>query len=120
MESSLMNRTLMNPTKSDVVSELRAVSSGEVIAPNHPGYHEARTIISGGFDRRPAAIVRPADATDVARVVDFARENGAELAVRSGGHSMAGHSTTEGGIVIDLRNMKGLEIDVASRTAWAQ
>jgi hypothetical protein len=109
-----------NDTTTLVVPELRAVLAGRVIMPNDPDYDEARTIFYGGFDRRPAAIVRPADATDVSRVVKLAREGGVELAVRSGGHSIAGHSTTEGGIVLDLGHMKTLEIDVESRTAWAQ
>ena len=73
----------------------------------------------GGFDRRPALIARPTDAADVARVVALARDSGAELAVRGGGHSPAGHSATEGGIVLDLRDLRGLEIDAESRTAWA-
>jgi len=64
--------------------------------------------------------VRVADAADVARAVRYARETGSELAVRSGGHSGAGHGTTDGGIVIDLRDMKAIEVDVEGRTAWAQ
>ena len=64
--------------------------------------------------------MRAADASDVARVVSLARETGAELAVRSGGHSRAGHGTTEGGIVLDLSRMNGVEIDAAGRSAWAQ
>jgi FAD/FMN-containing dehydrogenase len=115
-----MTLSFANPTTALIIPELRAVLNGNVIAPNDPGYDEARAIFYGGFDRRPAVIVRPADATDVSRVVELARESGIELAVRSGGHSVAGHSTTEGGILLDLRDMKALEIDVESRTAWAQ
>ncbi len=94
--------------------------TGRVIGPDDAGYEEARTVVSGEFDCRPAVIVRAANATDVAHVISFARETGLELAVRSGGHSGAGHSTTEGGIVLDLRDMKALEIDVEGRTAWAE
>ncbi len=65
-------------------------------------------------------IVRPADAEDVARVIAFARETGSELAVRSGGHSGAGHGVSEGGIVLDLGDMRALEIDAEGRTAWAE
>ena len=93
---------------------------GRVIAPGDPGYDEARTIFYGGIDRRPAAIVRVAHAGDVARVIALARESGLELAVRSGGHSTAGHSVTDGGIVLDLREMRKLEIDAERRTAWAE
>ena len=74
----------------------------------------------GGVDPRPGVIVRVANAADIATVVRVARESGTELAVRSGGHSGAGHSTTDGGIVIDLRDMKALEIDAEGRTAWAE
>lgn len=102
------------------IPQLRAVLNGRVITPQDAAYDEARTVFYGGFDRHPAAIVRVADATDVSRVVTLARESGLELAVRSGGHSLAAHSVSEGGIVLDLSEMKSLEIDVEGRTAWAQ
>jgi FAD binding domain/Berberine and berberine like len=102
------------------IPQLRAVLNGRVITPEDAGYDEARTVFYGGIDRRPAVIVRVADATDVSRVVSLARESGLELAVRSGGHSLAGHSTTDGGILLDLSEMKNLEIDVEGRTAWAE
>jgi FAD/FMN-containing dehydrogenase len=115
-----VNMLSMNPATALVVPELRAVLHGRVITPDDAVYDEARTVFYGGIDRRPAAIVRAKDATDVSRVVSFARDSGLELAVRSGGHSTAGHGTTEGGIVLDLSEMKGLEIDVGRRTAWAE
>lgn len=100
--------------------QLRATLKGQVIAPGDAGYDEARTVFYGGVDRRPAVIVRAIDATDVSRVVSLARETGLELAVRSGGHSSAGHSVSDGGIVLDLREMKALDIDVNGHTAWAE
>ena len=75
---------------------------GEVITPDDAAYEEARRVFFKGFDRRPAAIVRPQAAEEVARAVNRAREGGLEVAVRSGGHSLAGYGTTDGGIVIDL------------------
>ena len=101
------------------IAELRAEITGRVIAPDDAEYDEARTVFYGGIDRRPAVIVRVADATDVSRVVSLARETGLPLAVRSGGHSIAGQSVCDGGIVLDLTDMKMLDIDVAGRTAWA-
>ncbi len=89
------------------ISELRALFNGRVIAPDDPRYEQARTVFYGGVDRHPAAIVRVADAGDVSRLVSVAREAGIELAIRSGGHSGAGHSTTEGGIVLDLSGDEG-------------
>jgi FAD/FMN-containing dehydrogenase len=109
-----------SPTTTLSIPQLRAALNGRVIAPGDPGYDQARTVFVGGFDLRPAVIVRAADAADVARVVALARDTGLELAVRSGGHSGAGHSTTEGGIVLDLRDMKALDIDADRRTAWAE
>ena len=108
-----------NPTTVSI-SELRAVLNGRVIAPDDAGYDEVRAVFYGGIDRRPALIVRAADATDVSRVVALARGSGLELAVRSGGHSLAGYSVSDGGIVLDLSDMKALEIDVEGCTAWAQ
>lgn len=102
------------------ISNLRAKLSGRVIEPKDAEHEQARTIFLGGFDPRPALIVRPADASDVARVVTLARETGLPLAVRSGGHSSAGYSTVDGGIVLDVRDMKALDIDPDGRTAWAE
>src|ERR671910_3890697 len=93
---------------------------GQVILPDDAIYKEARTVFYGGFDRHPAAIVRVKDTSDIARVVSLARESGLELAIKSGGHSLAGHSISEGGIVLDLSGMKNLELDTEGRTAWAQ
>jgi len=102
------------------VSELRTLFNGQVIAPGDPGYDEARTVFYGGIDRHPAAIVRVRDAGDVARVVNIARETGLELAIRSGGHSIAGHCVSDGGIVLDLSDMRDLQIDVEGCSAWAE
>jgi FAD/FMN-containing dehydrogenase len=102
------------------IPQLRAALNGRVIAPGDAGYDQARTVFYGGIDRRPAVIARAADAADIAHVVTLARETGLELAVRSGGHSVAGHSVSEGGIVLDLANMRKLDIDADRRTAWAE
>ena len=90
------------------------------IVPGSGDYDAARTGYLGGFDRKPAAIVRPRDTAEVASVVDLARETGVELAVRGGGHSFAGHSGCDGGIVLDLREMNRIDIDAPARTAWAE
>ena len=93
---------------------------GRVIGPDDSEYDEARQVFMGAIDRRPALIVRAADADDVARTIALARERGLELAIRSGGHSSAGHGVSEGGVVLDLADMRALEIDVEARTAWAE
>jgi FAD/FMN-containing dehydrogenase len=109
-----------NGQNGQVALRLSKDVEGRVIAPDDPEYDEARAVFYGGLDKRPAVIVRVASDADVARVIAEARDTGLELAVRSGGHSVAGHSTTEGGIVIDLSEMKALEIDPETRTAWAE
>jgi FAD/FMN-containing dehydrogenase len=102
------------------IPKLRDTLNGRVIAPGEPDYDQARTVFVGGIDRHPAVIVKAADTSDVARVVSLARETGLELAVRSGGHSTAGHSVCEGGILLDLSAMTALDIDLDHHTAWAQ
>ena len=112
----------MTATSQSTISipELRARLAGQVIAPEDAEYEQARQVFMPAFDRRPAVIVRPVDAAEVAHVVSLARESGLELAVRSGGHSGAGHSVSEGGIVLDLSLLKGLEIDPDERVARAE
>lgn len=112
----MVTQKILSPS----VSELRALFNGKVIAPDDPRYEEARTPFYGGMDKHPAAIVRAADAGDVSRLVSLAREHGFELAVRSGGHSNAGHCTSDDGIVLDLSTMKKLEIDHENQTAWVE
>ncbi|MGC2240973.1 MAG: FAD-binding oxidoreductase [Acidimicrobiia bacterium] len=99
------------------VDRLRKLANGAVITPNDPDYDEKRKLFYGGIDARPGAVVRVANATDVAAVLEFAVESGVDFTVRSGGHSVAGHSTTDGGIVIDVRDLGHITIDSASRTA---
>ncbi|MDP9282751.1 MAG: FAD-dependent oxidoreductase, partial [Chloroflexota bacterium] len=99
--------------------QLREVA-GRVIRPHDAEYDKARTVFLGGVDRRPAVIVRVANADDVARVIALARDTGLALAVRSGGHSGAAHSVCDGGIVLDLADMRALKIDADRRTASAE
>jgi FAD/FMN-containing dehydrogenase len=102
------------------IAKLRTDITGRVIAPADPEYDAARALFYGDVDAHPAVIVRVADALDVSQVIASARDSGLDLAVRSGGHSPAYHSTTEGGIVLDLREMKAIDVDVDGRTAWAE
>ncbi len=111
---------MVNKTNSPAVSiqDLRSTFNGNVIAPDDAEYDAARTVFYGGIDRHPAVIIRAQNADEVARVISLARETGMELAVRSGGHSVVGHSVSDGGIVLDLSQMRDLQIDVEGRTAW--
>jgi hypothetical protein len=104
--------------QSDIsIDQIRADLAGEVIAPDDAEFDRARAVFFSSFDRRPAVIVRPVDAGEVGYVVSLARAQGLELAVRSGGHSSAGHGVSEGGIVLDLSLMKAVEIDPDQRVA---
>lgn len=104
----------------DAVERFRAALDGDVIAPGDSGYDTARVPHFTGFDRRPALIARPRTSEAVAHVVAFAAEQGGGLAIRSGGHSVAGHSAPEGAVLLDLSHLKALDVDVDGRTASAQ
>jgi FAD/FMN-containing dehydrogenase len=90
---------------------LAARLTGTLVRPGDAGYDEGRIVMNAAIDRRPAAIAQVAGAADVAAAVDFARDHGLEVAVRSGGHSIAGHGTTDGGLLIDLGRLTDIEID---------
>ena len=112
-----------NPRPSADALDLEAFEAGlrgSIILPGSVDYEVARQVKSAQYDRRPALIVRAADARDVARTIELARESGLPLSVRGGAHSLAGFGTNDGGIVLDLGPMKGLLIDPEARTAWAQ
>src|SRR5687768_14822198 len=90
---------------------------GEVVLPRDAGYDDARRVWNGMIDRRPAIVVRPTNADDVAAAIRFGRDNELLIAVRGGGHSMPGYGTCDGGMVIDLSRMRGANVDPVARTA---
>src|SRR3954452_7327873 len=100
------------------VQELREAVRGEVVTPGDPAYADASRIWNGAHDRHPALVVRCTGAADVIAAVGFARSNDLEIAVRGGGHSIAGFSTIDDGIVIDLSQMNGVHVDAAARRAY--
>src|SRR4051812_41204055 len=92
--------------------------TGELIEPGHgAAYEQARHVWSGSIDRRPAAVARCLDGDDVAAAVSATIELGLPLAVRGGGHSMAGHSTCDDGVVVDLAPMRSVRVDPVARRA---
>jgi FAD/FMN-containing dehydrogenase len=101
------------------IPHLRAQFNGNVVAPGDGQYDAARMVSDGAVDFRPAVIIRPTTTTEVAQVIELARGTGLDLSVRSGGHGFGGVSVVDNGIVLDLANLNKLDIDVASRTAWA-
>lgn len=93
---------------------------GELLRPHQAGYDAARRIWNGQIDRRPALIVRCSGVADVIQAVNFARTNGLRLAVRGGGHNVAGLAVCDDGLMIDLSRLKGIHVDPSARTVRAQ
>ncbi|MGZ8562226.1 MAG: FAD-binding oxidoreductase [Candidatus Limnocylindria bacterium] len=108
------------PLSDSALDSLREAFRGELIRPIDPGYEEARQVWNGVVDRRPAIVARCTGTADVVAAVRFARAEGLEIAVRGGGHSVAGHGTVNGGLVIDLSPMRGVRVDPDARRAWVQ
>ncbi|MFC9155963.1 FAD-binding oxidoreductase [Streptomyces bauhiniae] len=98
------------------LAALREELTGEVFVPGDAGYDEARAVFNAMIDRRPAVIAQCADTADVVRTVRFARDLDLPVAVRGGGHSVAGNALGDGGVVVDLRRMHGVGVDPEART----
>lgn len=96
------------------LAALREDLSGDVFAPADPGYDEARAVHNGMIDRRPAVIAQCVDEADVVRSVRFARDLDLHIAVRGGGHSVAGMALNDNGLVVDLRHMRAVTVDPAA------
>jgi len=102
-----------------VIAQPLSQISGKVIRPEDPGYDDARRVFRGEVDKHPALIVQVAGPDDIRHVLELARETGAELAIRSGGHSAGAFSTTDGGIVLDVRQLKSLDFNDTDQTVWS-
>jgi FAD/FMN-containing dehydrogenase len=102
------------------LGELEATLRGRLVRPSDPDYEQARAVWNATHDRHPAVIIRCAGTADVIRAVEFARSEGLEVAVRGGAHSIAGFSTSDGGVVIDTSPMQGIRVDPTGRRVVAQ
>jgi FAD/FMN-containing dehydrogenase len=104
---------MTTPTTADLAGRIR----GSLTTPEDPGYDQARAVYNAMHDRRPAAVVRCADAADVMESIRFSRDRGLDVAVRGGGHSVPGFGTCDGGLVIDMSGIRNVHVDPAKRTA---
>jgi FAD/FMN-containing dehydrogenase len=102
----------------EALTELERSMEGRVIGPDHAEYDTTRVIFNATIDRRPAVIVLPETSDEVATAVRIARTMGLRIAVRGGGHSVAGHAVADGAMTIDLRRMRGVAVDPVARRAW--
>jgi FAD/FMN-containing dehydrogenase len=102
------------------IEKLRERARGQVITAADADYEQARRVYNAMIDKRPAVVVRAVDVGDVMAGVDYARENGLDLAVRGGSHSVPGFGTCDGGVVIDLGRMRGVRVDPKRQTARAE
>ena len=103
-----------------LVEEFQTSLRGPLLQPGDAGYDDARIVWNGMIDRRPALIARCAGVADVIQAVNFARDNHLLVSVRGGGHNITGYAVNDGGIVIDLSQMKSLHVDLAKSTARAE
>ena len=102
------------------VERLSRRMHGPVLRPRDRGYNDARQVYNGMIDKHPAIIARCSNLDDVVAAVNFARDHELLVAIRGGGHNGPGLALCDGGLVIDLSAMKGVEVDHAARTATAQ
>jgi FAD/FMN-containing dehydrogenase len=107
-------------SEQNAIEEFRKIHRGAVITPGDPRYEEGRRVWNAMIDKRPALIARCRSAVDVITAVQFARANQLLIAIRGGGHNIAGSATCDGGIVIDLSEMKGIRVDPVARTVRAE
>src|SRR5258707_7351181 len=112
--------TTSQSSSRSVFKDLASRLTGQLVLPEDATYEQVRQLWNGGIQTRPAAIVRCANAQDVAHTISWARAHGLALSVRGGGHDYAGRALCEGGVVIDCSPMRAVAIDPAARTARAQ
>jgi len=101
------------------VDDLSSVLRGQLFRPGEHGYDDARNVFNAMIDRRPAVIVRPVDAEDIRRTVDFARANHLPVSVKGGGHNVSGSAVSDGGLMLDCSGMNNVEVDAERRVAVA-
>ena len=118
LEVSARNPDSSFQVNQEALDSLSSQLRGACLTPSSPGYNEARVIWNGLADKRPAIIVQCTGAADVIDALRFARKHGLQVAVRGGGHNVAGNASCDGGLVIDLSRMNAVRVDPVARRAW--
>src|SRR5499427_6721494 len=104
----------------EAIKRLKSKIKGEIVLPGDSRYDEVRKIWNAMIERRPALIVRCAEANDVPHAISFARENGLELSIRGGGHNIAGNALCDGGVMIDCSTMRSVRVDAEKKHAYVE
>jgi FAD/FMN-containing dehydrogenase len=118
--AGLLSRTDETAVNAEKIERFEATLRGYLIRPDAATYDAARRVHNAMIDKRPALIARCAGVSDVVNAVNFARENDLLLAIRGSGHNVAGTAVCDGGIVIDMSELKGIRVDPAQRTVQAE
>src|SRR5262245_44528157 len=104
----------------EATENLKTKVKGQIVLPSEPSYDEVRKIWNAMIDRRPALILRCADASDIPHAISFARENGLEISIRGGGHNIAGNALCDNGVLIDLSTMRRVRVDAEKKRAYVE
>jgi FAD/FMN-containing dehydrogenase len=115
-----MTATASQPLSDDEIAVLRTGFRGDVLLPTDEGYDEARSIWNAMIDKRPSVVTRPLGASDVMAAIAFAREHDLEIAIRGGGHNVAGNAVCDDGLMIDCSAMKSVRVNPETKTAWVE
>ena len=110
----------MTNISKEKIENLKSKVKGQIVLPSDSSYDEVRQIWNAMIDRRPALIVRCAEADDVPQAIAFARENGLEISIRGAGHNIAGNALCDNGVVIDFSTMKNVRVDAEKKRAYVE
>ncbi|HEY5706570.1 MAG TPA: FAD-dependent oxidoreductase [Terrimicrobiaceae bacterium] len=111
--------TRINISK-ETTENLKRKVKGQIVLPSDPSYDEVREIWNAMIERRPALIVRCAEAGDVPHAISFARESGLEISIRGGGHNIAGNALCDNGVMIDFSTMRNVRVDAEKKRAYVE
>src|SRR6201993_4011091 len=110
----------MTNLSKEKIDNLKSKVKGQIVLPSDPSYNEVRQIWNAMIERRPALIVRCAEANDVPPAISFAREHGLEISIRGAGHNIAGNALCDNGLTIDFSTMRKVHVDAENELAYVE